>query len=151
MIFLAEKVVPILLPIAFTIFGFLWTLGFTIFVVRRRAFLKRALETNGTVIDVEVKHRLGMGNSLGSTHHYPTVRFQTADGQTVDCKINISLHEFYEVGQPVIVNYDAQNPCKSTQLGDRESQPVGTYILFIGGGAIFLLIGLTWSLSAFVL
>jgi len=145
-----DKVVSILLPVGFTLFGFLWTVGFTTFVLRRRAFLKRALETTGTVIDVEVSHSSMSVGSARLPHHFPTVRFQTADGRLVDCKINVSFQEFYQVGQSVIVNYDAQKPCKFTQLGNRESQPRGKYILFIGIGVFILLIGLIWSILHFL-
>lgn len=145
-----DKVVFILLPVAFTLFGFAWTVGFTIFVLWRRSFLKRALVTTGTVIHVAVRHSPMSVGSARLPHHYPTVRFQTADGRVLDCRINVSLQELYQVGQSVIVNYNAQNPCKSTQLGDRESQPIGKYILFIGVGAIILSIGLIMSVFTFL-
>lgn len=99
----------------------------------------------GTIIDVEVRHTPMSVGSARLPHHFPTVRFQTADGRVVDCKITVSLQEFYQVGQSVIVNYDAQNPCKRTQLGDRESEPTWKFALFIGIGLLILSIGLIMS------
>jgi hypothetical protein len=73
------------------------------------------------------------------------------EGRVGYCKINTSLHEFYEVGQSVIVNYDAQNPCKSTQPGDRNAEPAGQFALFMGVGVLILSIGLIMSIFRFVL
>jgi hypothetical protein len=145
-----ETIVPVVLPIAFLAFGFFWTIGFVIFVIRRRSFLRRAQETMGTVIHVDERHYQPKSfGSTGSTHHYPTVRFQTGDGRTVDCKISVSLGERYEVGQTVIVNYDPANPLKRTQLGDRNAQPIWKYVMFIGMGAVFFLIGLVMTIVTF--
>lgn len=141
-----------ILPIFFLVFGFFWTLGFTVLVIRRRSFLKRSTETSGTVIAVDVRHRRPNNfGSTGTTHHYPTVRFQTADGLVAECRINVSLGERYEVGQAVVVNYDPANPSHRTQLGSRHSQPVWKYGIFIGAGVLIIVIGLVMSVVTFLL
>lgn len=137
-----EVIVPTVLPLFFLVFGFFWTLGFVTLVWRRRSFLKWASETTGEIVAIEERHYPPRSfGSTGSMHHYPTVRFQTSDGRVIDCKINISLHDHYTVGQQVIVNYDPANPCKRTQLGSRDAQPRLTYALFIILGVVILLIG----------
>ncbi|MDQ2746921.1 MAG: DUF3592 domain-containing protein [Acidobacteriota bacterium] len=136
--------------------GSLLLVGSPVFFLRRRAFLKKALQANGTVIGVDVRHHSGSSglsgsiNTSRSTHYYPTVRFQTADGRVSECRINISLGEPYAVGQPVIVNYDAQNPCKSMTLGDRNSQPVMPFVIFGFVGAIFAFTGLILGIISFL-
>ena len=138
------KIIPILIPSAFVLMGSLFFFGSIIYILRRRAFLKTALETNGVVIDVEVRHRRATQSSSASTHHYPTVRFQIADGQVIDCKINISLNQLYQVGQTVIVNYNPRNPCNFIQLGKREDQPLFQILIFTFVGGIFAFVGLIW-------
>lgn len=138
------KIIPILIPSAFVLMGSLFFFGSIIYILRRRAFLKTALETTGVVIDVEVRHHRASQGSGRSTHHFPTVRFQIADGRAVDCKINVSLHEFYQVGQTVIVNYNPRNPCNFIQLGKRGEQPLFQILIFTCVGGLFAFVGLIW-------
>ena len=144
------EIIPKILSIAFFLFGSAFAVGSVVFFFRRSAFLRSSLQTTGVVTEVEVKHTSGGMGSVGSTHYYPTVRFQTADGRAGDCKINFSMGETYQIGQPVIVNYNPQNPCQGTVLGDRKSQPVMPLILFGFIGAIFALIGFVMGIFNFL-
>ena len=131
------------LTFMFLLIGAAFSFGFTIFLLRRRSFLKKALETSGLVIQVDVSRTTGSQGMTGRTYHYPIVRFQTVDGRVVDCKIKISFAGvYYNVGEWVKVNYDPQNPCRFTQLGDRKSMPLKDVVFFILAGIVAMIIGL---------
>lgn len=117
------------------------TVGSIVFGLKRRNFLQKATTTVGTV--------LKFGN-LRKGRYTAAARFQTADGQIVDCETRFRSIKRYSVGEPIAVNYDPQNP-QSIILGERNlispwiryfvSGSIGAVITLVGG--FFLVLVLT--------
>lgn len=104
----SAKVIPILIGLA----GLLITVINTALVVRKIWRIKKSTKTTGVVMNVESRQGMRQfDSSTRNTLFTPTVRFQTADGRTVDYtpKISTSTNN-YQVGENVPVYYDPQQP-----------------------------------------
>ena len=122
--------------------------GSSAFALWRRSFLKTAIAAVGTVI--AVTERLQYHNGRRQRWYYPTVRFQTANGQTIDHSSHVGARSRYVQGQQVPLNYNPQNPY-SVSLGARDSFMPWLPMIIVGGiGTIFLLVGFGLSVAAIV-
>ncbi|CAN5287143.1 hypothetical protein BH10ACI1_BH10ACI1_24200 [soil metagenome] len=142
----------------FVLIGFGMVGGSIGFGFRRRSFLSKAAEAMGTVVNIGEAvsrnfdhNRIQNGIQFGTrreTWFRPTVRFQTADGKTIDYTPTVATKTRFTVGQQIAVNYDPHNP-QSVTLGSRKSFLMWLPFIFVGFiGAFFSLFGLIFGLIA---
>lgn len=79
------------------------------FFVRTRRFLRRAVETTGTIVDL-----IESSGSEGGTVYQAVVEFQTADGRAIRWQESMASNP--PAGQPgeqIPIKYDPANPNKA--------------------------------------
>ncbi|CAN5851966.1 hypothetical protein BH20ACI4_BH20ACI4_15660 [soil metagenome] len=144
----------------FVIIGFGMLAGSIGFGFRRRSFLKKSTEAMGTVTDSgeTLRHNFDSNRNQNGIHFgsrretwfSPTVRFQTADGRTIDYTSKVAQKTRFTVGQQIPVNYDSLDP-QSVTLGSRKSVLMWLPFVFVGFiGFFFLLFGLIFGLIGVV-
>ena len=114
------------------------------FFIRTRRFLRTAVETAGTI--VELRESWG---SEGGTVYSAVVEFQTADGRSIRWEESMASNP--PAGQPgeqLVMKYDPANPqrariAKATRMW---FMPV----LFGGLGLLFLVIGVVLTVAGLV-
>lgn len=148
----------IIIGILLFLVGFGIFAGSIFFGFRRRSFLNKSIEANGIVISSGRTVVRNSGNrqpgvvqigGRNETWFQPIVRFQTADGQTIDYQSAVRTKKNFTEGQQIQVNYDPQNP-QSVTLGNRGSFLMWLPFVFVGFvgfglfsiGFIFTLLGL---------
>lgn len=130
--------------IVFLLVGLGLVIGSIIFALWRRSFLKTAVATVGTVIGVSERRQYQNGTRVH--WYYPTVRFQTANGQTIDHASSVGSRSHYTQGQQIPLSYNPQNPY-SVSFGTPGSFLPWLPMIIVGGiGAIFVLVGFGISL-----
>ena len=117
--------------------GILMLLGATYLYFDTRAWLKRSVEAQGSVIEmVPVRDR-----ETGSLTFAPLIRFQTTDGKTVEFQSTFQSNPpAYTAGQTVPVLYDPDRP-NSAAIASLFSI-WGVTIILSAVGAIFLVVGI---------
>ncbi len=141
----------------FILIGLLqFLLGSAFFVVsvslgiRKILRLKKWTQTKGFVTDIEISK--GMHQSYGTprtTLYKPRVRYQIADGRTIDYEPKTSNSwSNYSVGQQIPVYYDPQQPEKA-MVGTNFGQWFGLIVFSVVGGflALFGLIFIAVSVN----
>ena len=117
--------------------GILMLLGAAYLYFDTRAWLKRSVEAQGSVIEmVPVRDR-----ETGSLTFAPLIRFQTTDGKTVEFQSTFQSNPpAYTAGQTVPVLYDPDRP-NSAAIASLFSI-WGVTIILSAVGAIFLVVGI---------
>lgn len=111
--------------------GVALTVGSIVFGLKRRNFLQKAAVTVGTVMRF---------SAFRNSYYSAAARFQTADGQVIDCETRFKSIKRYSVGEPITVSYDPQNP-HSVILGERNLiAPWIQYFVSGGIGSVITLI-----------
>ncbi len=115
-----------------------------ILLLRKIFKIKRSAKTTGVVMNVEESLGMRQSNSSGyssrNTLYKPTVRFQTADGRTVDYTPQTSNSwSNYKVGENVPVYYESHQPEKA--IIGRPFQLWFGLIIFGFVGGFFALMG----------
>jgi hypothetical protein len=117
--------------------GVLMLLGAAYLYFDTRAWLGRSVEAQGSVIEmVQIRDR-----ETGSLTFAPLVRFQTADGKTVEFQSTFQSNPpAYTTGQTVTVLYDPSRP-NSAAIASLFSI-WGPTIILSAVGAVFLAFGI---------
>jgi hypothetical protein len=117
--------------------GILMLLGATYLYFDTRAWLKRSVEAQGSVIEmVAVRDR-----ETGSLTFAPLIRFQTTDGKMVEFRSTFQSNPpAYTVGQTVPVLYDPDRPNSAAIVSLFSIW--GVTIILSAVGAIFLVVGI---------
>ena len=103
-----------------------------------RHFEESAARATGTVTDVRSRS-VGRGTS-GGIVWLPVVRFQTADGRSVDAEAGGGTNvKRWEPGQQIEVSYDPANPSDVRVPGSGGGLIRG---VFLGIGILFAVLGL---------
>ena len=127
----------VILPI-----GILLLAGATYSYWSTRAWLSRSVEAQGLVIEmVQVRDR-----DTGSISFAPLVRFQAADGRTIDFQSSVQSNPpAYTTGQPVTVLYDPAAPNSAAVSGLFSIWGVSIILTVVGLG--FMVFGLAAAIA----
>jgi len=129
-----------MMGVLFVLLGLSLLISAIVLCLRKWLRIKKSVKTTGVVVSNETAPGMMQhGATPRSTLYKPTVRFQTADGRTVDYTPKVSTsYSNYSVGENVPVYYNPQQP---------EESIVGTtFRLWF----IFLLFGFVGGVFAFV-
>jgi hypothetical protein len=113
-------------PFMFLLFGLLFFAIGSGLTYRQRSLEKQGIEAQGVVVGLQENY-----DSDGSTYT-PVVQFITASGQNVEFVTSYSSSPpAYDVGEPVIVVYQSQEPEHAIIKGD--GQLLHVIFMLVGG------------------
>jgi len=134
------------LGIAFVVVGVACIVLALFLYQQGQAFSRIAKTATGTVIDMETKRSSSSSSGSTETTFAPVIKFVTSTGQTIQFTSSDSQNPpAYQIGDPVDVLYDPQNPNHAELPGS-----TNIAILIAGGlGFVFVLVGGNAMMSAF--
>ena len=129
--------VLLLVGVVFVVIGAVFA-GIGIATARSgRHFEEAAAWASGTVLEMRSR---SVGRTGGGLIWVPVVRFQTADGRTVDAEATSGTNvKRWEPGQRIEVTYDPANPSDIRVPGSGGGMLQG---VFLGIGILFAVLGL---------
>jgi hypothetical protein len=135
--------VLLVLGLVFAVVGALFA-GIGVATARSsRRFAESAARASGTVVDVRSR---SVGRTGGGLIWVPVVRFQTADGRSVDAESASGTNvKRWEPGQAIEVTYDPANPSEIRLPGSGRDLLPG---VFLGIGTLFAVLGVPAVASA---
>jgi len=134
--------------IAFLAVGIVCLVAGVLVYGHSKAFIKRSVRTQGTVVDFAERRSSSSSSTRSSTLYYPIIRFQPETGEAVEFESNAgSSHPSYKKGDPIAVRYDPAEPDRacvdsfvSLWIGVIVTMPLA--IVFGGAGAIMLAVAI---------
>lgn len=101
-------------------------------------FQSQSATATGTVVEIEERtstRRSGSGTRRRTTSYYPTITFQTAEGQSVEFESSTSVDSDVDVGDAIPIRYNRATPSEARldSFGGMWGLPAG-----VGFGALVL-------------
>jgi hypothetical protein len=113
--------------------GALFLLIGLVLIGRAAAFLRGAIATEGTVVDLEESRDI----DTGSIRYAPVVKFTTAEGQTTQfTDPSGTSPNPYEIGETVPVKYDPSKPHKARIPTALRLWVAPAILVVLGGGLL---------------
>ena len=137
---MSDRGVLLLVGLLFVAIGIVFAGLAWFFLARTRTFLRAAVDTTGTIVDL-----LESSGSEGGTTYSAVVRFHTADGREIQWTETMASNPpAGQRGDQLAMKYDPANPQKARIA---KASRLWFMPAFFGGmGALFLAIGLVLAI-----
>lgn len=119
--------------VIFAIVGIVLAVNGARMLVRTRNFLGGAVRTDGEIVGWR-EEAYDPGRSTRSTK-YPTLRFTTHDGRTLEVEADVGVNDWPSDDAPVTVLYDPADP-EHARLGTLDGRGYLEALLFLVGGVV---------------